>query len=98
MNYLIWFLIYLYGGSMLVAIVTFFAQAPFWLIGLNFTSVLSLFATPFHPYLLYFGLTSLLLAAYLNGRLILGKNTLSHLLVRLLISLVLIFLYHLFIK
>lgn len=98
MSYLVWLLIYLYGGSMLLAIMAFFSQAPIWLIVLNFLGILSLFLTPFHPYLLYLGLALLLLSAQLNGQIILDNTNLSHLIIRLAISLFLIVLYQLVIR
>lgn len=96
MHYLVWLLIYLYGGSMCLAILACLKQAPFWLISLNLLSVVCLFATPVRPGFLSLGLNLLLLSAFLNGRIILGRTTLSHLLVRFFLSVLILILYQLF--
>lgn len=97
MSYLVWALLYLYGGVMLAAVLATFSQMPIWLALINLAGIISLFASPFNRLFLYLGLVILLISAALNGCVMFEKITISHLVTRGLLSLLISVLHYFFI-
>ncbi|OEY83350.1 hypothetical protein NT95_04240 [Oenococcus kitaharae] len=86
-------LIYLYAALMIIATFSARSKMPIWLFGANLISGILLACFQLNPIFLRIGLLALITVAILNGSLMNKKIHLSHLLLRLLISLLLYLLF-----
>lgn len=95
MNILFYLLIYLYGVGMGGSSIALFTSGtlPFWALIINCIGPITLFLTPKSKIFFYVGLLLIIITSIINGFLLNGFPNPIHLLIRLLFSLLMIFLY-----
>ncbi|MBB6432890.1 Queuine tRNA-ribosyltransferase [Leuconostoc carnosum] len=87
------FLIALYTLLMSIAVIASLKMLPFWLVCINIISITVLGASLFWPILICIALVMLVLNAGINGKVLHGKLTFSHLIIRILFSLLIFALF-----
>ncbi|EKT8876236.1 hypothetical protein CJ755_003096 [Listeria monocytogenes] len=98
MKFIFYCLVYVYGIAMGGSSIALFKEntISLWLTIFNILGSLLLFLTPLSKIFLYSGLLLLIIVAIVNGFILNGFPNWKHLLVRFILSISIIFLYHYF--